>query len=194
VSHFGMFCWGTCAIAALALMSGSSVSAGGGQLKVGDKAPAFEGPDDQGQTFKSNEHVGKKIVVVYFYPADFTKGCTDQACGFRDNSKALTDKGVEVIGVSGDSVKTHAAFKKEHMLPFTLVSDGTGAIASKFGVPFTKTQGKAKFKDETIVREGTAQRWTVVIDTKGNVAAVYAVKDAGGDSKKILELVDKLQK
>jgi peroxiredoxin Q/BCP len=163
-------------------------------IKVGDKAPAFDGTDDQGKPWKSSDHVGKKILVVYFYPADFTGGCTAQACGFRDDSQALAAKGIEVVGVSGDSVKTHAAFKKEHMLQFTLLSDGTGALAEKFSVPFNKKEGKANFKGETIVRDGTAQRYTVIIDTKGNVAAHYAVKDAGGDSKKVLEVVQKLQK
>jgi len=188
-----MFWVGAFALAALTVMTSSSLSAAD-DVKVGDKAPAFQGTDDQGNTWKSSSLVGRKIVVVYFFPADFTKGCTDQACGFRDNFKDLTDKGVEIVGVSGDSVKTHAAFKKEHMLPFTLLSDGDGALADKFGVPFKKQQGKAPFKGETILRDGTASRYTVVIDTNGTIAAHYAVKDAGGDSKKILEIVQKLQK
>jgi thioredoxin-dependent peroxiredoxin len=194
VNQLALFCAGACALAVLAVTTSNSVSAQGGEPKVGDKAPAFEGIDDQGNPWKSTNHVGKKIVVVYFYPADFTGGCTAQACGFRDDSKALADKGVEVVGVSGDSVKTHAAFKKEHMLNFTLLSDGEGALAARFGVPFAKKQGTFKFKGETIVREGTANRWTVVIDTNGVVAARYAVKDAGGDSKQILDIVDKLKK
>src|SRR5437762_10780768 len=78
-----------------------------GGVKVGDKAPEFEAQDEQGKTWKSKDHVGKKIVVVYFYPADFTGGCTKQACGFRDDLGKLADKGVEVVGISGDTVKTH---------------------------------------------------------------------------------------
>jgi peroxiredoxin Q/BCP len=194
VNQLGIFSVIACAVVLLAAMATHGASAAP-DVKVGDKAPAFEGTDDQGKTWKSGDHVGKKILVVYFYPADFTKGCTAQACGFRDDSQALAAKGVEVVGVSGDSVKTHAAFKKEHMLNFTLLSDGTGTLAEKFSVPFTKQQGKAKdLKGETIIRDGTANRYTVVIDTKGNVAAHYAVKDAGGDSKKVLEIVQKLQK
>src|SRR5580765_4302500 len=91
-----------CLFAALAFTTHGAQKAG--ELKVGDKAPAFEGTNEEGKPWKSSDIVGKKILVVYFYPADFTKGCTDQACGFRDNIKPLTDKGVEVIGVSGDSV------------------------------------------------------------------------------------------
>ena len=73
-------------------------------LKVGNQAPKFESTDDQGKAWKSTDHVGKKIMVVYFYPADLTGGCTKQACGFRDDLKSFSDKDVEVIGVSGDSV------------------------------------------------------------------------------------------
>ena len=88
----------------LALAVGATLSAGEkGTPKVGDKAPAFQSVDENGKTWKSTDHVGKKIVVLYFYPADFTGGCTAQACGFRDNLKDLSSKNVEVVGVSGDS-------------------------------------------------------------------------------------------
>ena len=90
-------------------------------LKVGDAAPSFSALDDSGKEWKSADHVGKKVIVVYFYPADMTGGCTKQACGFRDDMKNLTDKGVEVIGVSGDSVKNHQLFKKAHELNFALL-------------------------------------------------------------------------
>src|SRR5215207_4043050 len=81
------------------------------ELKVGDKAPAFEARSDAGTTWVSAEHVGKKWVVVYFYPGDFTPGCTAQANAFRDAMHKLRDKGVEVVGVSGDSAEVHAKFK-----------------------------------------------------------------------------------
>src|SRR5262245_49289065 len=74
-------------------------------LKVGDPAPKFDSVDEDGKAWKSSDHVGKKIVVVYFYPADLTGGCTKQACAFRDDMKQLAGKGVEVIGVSGDAPK-----------------------------------------------------------------------------------------
>jgi peroxiredoxin Q/BCP len=194
VNHFGMFCVTFCALAVLAIMTSNPLSAAD-DVKVGDKAPVFQGTDEQGKTWKSTDHVGKKILVVYFYPADFTGGCTAQACGFRDDSKALADKGIEVVGVSGDSVQTHAAFKKEHKLDFTLLSDGKGELANKFGVKFNKKESKAKFKDQTFVRDGSAERYTVIIDKSGIVVAHYnAAKDPGGDSKKVLEVVQKLQK
>src|SRR6266481_1125600 len=129
------FIFGSLGLAALALAASATLSAQESKVKVGDKAPAFESVDEAGKPWKSSDHVGKKIVVLYFYPADFTGGCTAQACGFRDNLKPLTEKGVEVVGVSGDSVKTHALFKKDHELPFSLLADESGDIAKKFGIP-----------------------------------------------------------
>src|SRR5437016_4764214 len=93
-----------------------------GDLKVGDPAPTFTATDDQGKEWKSTEHVGKKVLVVYFYPADMTGGCTKQACGFRDDMKALSERGVEVVGISGDSAENHQFFKKYHNLNFTLLA------------------------------------------------------------------------
>ena len=76
---------------------------------------------------------GKKVIVVYFYPADFTGGCTKEACAFRDEGKKLADKGIEVVGVSGDSAKNHEMFKKLHKLNFTLLADEDGSVAKAFG-------------------------------------------------------------
>jgi peroxiredoxin Q/BCP len=167
-------------------------------LKVGDKAPVFESTDDQGKPWKSSDHVGKKVMVIYFYPADLTGGCTAQACGFRDDSKTLTDKGVKVVGISGDSAKNHQLFMKVHELNFTLLADEDGSVAKKFGVPVNKG-GTFNFKDKDgnvtqLTRGVTIARWTFVIDRDGNIAAAYAVPNAGKDSKKVLETVEKLEK
>ena len=107
------------------------------ELKVGDKAPAFEARTDADTTWESAARVGKKWIVVYFYPGDFTPGCTAQANAFRDAMTKLTEQGVEVIGVSGDSVQTHALFKKAQKLNFTYLTTRT-ARRQKFGVPFGK--------------------------------------------------------
>src|SRR5207245_940563 len=108
--------------------------------------PEFEGIDDQGNPWKSSDYLGKNVVVVYFYPADMTGGCTKQACGFRDDFKTLSDKGVKVVGVSGDSVANHQYFKKAHNLNFTLLADEDGSLAKKFGVPL-KAGGEFTVKD-----------------------------------------------
>src|SRR5881409_463143 len=96
--------------------------AGAAQIaKVGDKAPLIEGKDQEGKTFKLNDHVGKKIVMLYFYPKDDTPGCTKEACGFRDQLADLAKENVEVIGVSFDSSESHQKFISHHNLNFPLL-------------------------------------------------------------------------
>src|SRR5271168_1074208 len=98
MKRFSCFFVAACACAALAMLADRPLR--GNEMeppKVGDMAPKFEAKDDQGKTWKSTDHVGKKVLVVYFYPADFTGGCTKQACGFRDDAKVLIDKGIEVV-------------------------------------------------------------------------------------------------
>jgi peroxiredoxin Q/BCP len=165
-------------------------------LKVGDAAPSFASTDDAGKPWKSSEHVGKKVVVVYFYPADFTNGCTKQACGFRDDMKPLEDKGVEVIGVSGDSAKNHELFKKHHKLNYTLLADEKGELAKAFGVP-TKAGGEVKVKelDDLVIQRGvTISRWTFVIGKDGKIVYKDTQVNAPEDSKKMLQLIEKLPK
>lgn len=165
-------------------------------VKVGDKAPAFTANDDEGKSWKSADHVGKKIVVVYFYPADLTGGCTKQACAFRDDMKKLSEKGVEVIGVSGDSAKNHEIFKKVHKLNFTLLADEDGAVAKAFGVP-VGPGGEIKAKDDegkpVVLKRGvTAKRWTFVIDKEGKIVHKDTDVKAAEDSKTIQGVVEKL--
>ncbi|HAW29798.1 MAG TPA: peroxiredoxin [Planctomycetaceae bacterium] len=186
----------------IACMCGLSASASGqlnappGKLEVGDNAPAFTAKDDQGKGWKSTDYVGKKVLVVYFYPADLTGGCTKQACGFRDDMKKLQGENVEVIGVSGDSVRNHQLFKKEHDLNFTLLADEDGGVAKKFGVPL-KAGGSIKRtidgKEETLTRGVTAARWTFVIDKNGKVVMKNTKVKAADDSKAILEVVNQLK-
>ncbi|HTU20126.1 MAG TPA: peroxiredoxin [Gemmataceae bacterium] len=166
------------------------------ELKKGDKVPSFQATDDKGKTWKSGEHVGKKVIVVYFFPADFTGGCTKQACSYRDDMGKLTSAGIEVVGVSGDSAKTHALFKKHHKLNYTLLADEKGEIAKLFGVPFIKKSRTAKGFDENdkeiMVERGiTIQRWTFVIGKDGTIVYKNPAVKADQDSKRILEVVKK---
>jgi peroxiredoxin Q/BCP len=167
-------------------------------LKVGDPAPKFEALDDSGKAWKSEDHVGKKIVVVYFYPADCTGGCTAQAKAYRDDQSELKAADVEVVGVSGDSVRNHQLFKQKESLNFALLADTEGKVAQAFGVEFTPGEKSVKAtindKEETLIRTLTAKRWTFVIGKDGKIASKNTMVKAADDSKAILELVAKLKK
>lgn len=104
-------------------------------LKIGDKVPSFVAIDANGNPFDSKDIIGKKPVVIYFYPKDNTPGCTAQACGFRDAYEDFIDFGAEVIGVSSDTVSSHKKFTKQFKLPFILLSDSDKKIRKLFGVP-----------------------------------------------------------
>jgi len=103
-------------------------------LHVNDKAPLFDATTDSGEHFSLSEQIGKTNVVLYFYPKDFTAGCTKESCAFRDSWEKMLSLGATVIGVSSDSVESHKAFKQEHALPFTLVSDQKHEIRRMYGV------------------------------------------------------------
>jgi peroxiredoxin Q/BCP len=175
----------------IAVLMGWNVPAA--ELKVGDSAPAFEAPDDTGKTWKSSDYVGKKAVVVYFYPADMTPGCTKQACSYRDDMSALADKGIVVVGVSGDSVNNHQIFKKAYKLNYTLLADEKGEVAKAFGVP-TKKGGTIKRTvdgaEVELTRGVTAMRWTIVIGKDGKVLDIATKVNAPGDSTRIAKILE----
>lgn len=106
-------------------------------VKIGDRAPEFSVTTQNGDEIRSSDFIGKKSLVVYFYPKDNTSGCTAQACAFRDAYEQFTEAGAEVIGVSGDSPDSHRGFAASQNLPFHLVSDKDGSLRKKFGVPRT---------------------------------------------------------
>ncbi|PZX92418.1 peroxiredoxin [Flavobacterium aquariorum] len=105
------------------------------ELKVGDKIPNFRAKDTNGNDFDSQEIIGQKPLVIYFYPKDNTPGCTVQACSFRDQYEDFKDLGAEVIGISSDSVVSHQKFTQQYKLPFILLSDSDKKIRKLFGVP-----------------------------------------------------------
>jgi peroxiredoxin Q/BCP len=175
-------------------------------LEVGASAPAFEGIDDAGKAWKSADHVGHKVVVLYFYPGDFTPGCTAQARSFRDSMNKLIEHGVEVIGVSGDSARSHELFKKVQKLNFTLLDDAEGAVAKQFGVPVSKgAEVKARGEDGKVLKDDngadivlkrgvTAARWTFIIGTDGKVAYKNPKVNPVLDSKEVATFIEKMQK
>jgi len=162
------------------------------ELNIGDQAPAFEAKDDMGKAWKSEDHVGKKTLVVYFYPAAMTRGCTAQACAFRDDKAALDELGVEVVGISGDSAEGQAYFKQAHELNFTLLADSGGKIAEKFGVPVRKGGSLSRMIGEeevTLVRDVSARRWTFIIGTDGKILHKETQVKAAMDSQNVVAFV-----
>ncbi len=108
-----------------------------GRVQVGDKAPDFTLPAQSGETVQLKDFIGKKNIVLYFYPKDNTPGCTAEACTFRDSYEVFKDAGAEVIGISSDSTDSHEQFASRYQLPFILVSDKGGVVRKRYGVPST---------------------------------------------------------
>lgn len=164
-------------------------------LKVGDMAPVFEGLADNGQQWNSTEGRNGKLLVVYFYPAAMTAGCTTQACMFRDDRTKLLDMGAEVVGVSGDRIANLKAFKGTHRLNFPLLSDTAGVIAQAFGVPTREggsIQREVGGQEVTLTRDVTAARWTFIIGRDGRIVFKETEVDPAGDSKTVLAAIQRL--
>ena len=105
------------------------------KIKIGSRIPAFILPDQNGDLFDINSVIGKKNLVIYFYPKDESPGCTAQACSFRDQFEVFREADAVIIGISGQSVKSHKEFAEKHRLSFTLLSDEGDKIRKQFGVP-----------------------------------------------------------
>ena len=131
-------------------------------LRVGQKAPDFAVTSSSGQKLELSDFIGKKNVVLYFYPGDFTLVCTRETCGFRDAYAELASKDTEVIGVSVDSDESHQRFAKEYGVPFSLVSDANKALAQRYEATglLSRLMGKTG-------------RVTYVIDKNGYIAGVF---------------------
>jgi len=104
------------------------------KINPGDKAPLFTLPDSGGQPVSLTDFIGKKSLVVFFYPKDESYGCTKEACSFRDNYDEFKDAGAEVIGISTDDEASHSSFAAHHKLPFVLLSDKDSKVAELYGV------------------------------------------------------------
>lgn len=148
------------------------------ELKEGSKAPVFKGVDQNGKNISLSDLKGKKV-VLYFYPKDDTPGCTAQACNLRDNYSGLLEKGMEVIGISTDSVKSHKKFEGKFQLPFPLVADEDQKIVTQYGV-----WGEKKFMGRTFL--GT-HRTTFLIDEKGIIRKIIAKPNTANQTAQILE-------
>jgi len=167
-------------------------------VDVGHKIPAFNANDDQGGLWQSSTHESKgTYLVVYFYPAAMTGGCTKQACTYRDFAGDLEKLNINVVGVSGDPVNNLKLFKQAHALNFPLVSDVNGFIARLFGVP-TRQGGSFETSIDntavTLVRSKTTSRWTFILDDKGQIIYKNTQVNAQQDTAKVIDFIKTLQK
>ena len=150
-------------------------------VKVGDKAPNFTLPSQMGDEVTLSEYIGKKNIVLYFYPKDETRGCTREACEFRDRYDVFTNLGAEVIGVSAQSVESHKSFATHHGLPFLLLSDEKNEVRKLYGV--SATMG---------IIPG---RVTFIIDKKGVVRHIFSSQfQPEKHIKEALKVLEKLEK
>jgi thioredoxin-dependent peroxiredoxin len=140
-------------------------------LAPGTAAPDFDALDQRGQPVRFGDLRGK-WVVLYFYPADDTPGCTAESCAFRDDAAALQDAGAMIVGVSTQGVASHAAFASKHRLPFTLVADTTKEVCKAYGA---------------LGLLGTAKRVTYLISPEGDVVRAWRVLDPRRHSQQVLE-------
>ncbi|MCG8307867.1 MAG: peroxiredoxin [Cytophagales bacterium] len=166
------------------------------QLKVGDMAPRFSTKDDADKTWNSTDYIGNKILVIYFYPAAMTGGCTKQACAFRDDKAKFDGLDAVVVGISGDEVENLKYFKEAHNLNFPLLADPDGAIAKKFGVQMKDGGSIVRNiggQDVTLERGVTTSRWTFIIDKSGRIAFKNTEVDAAEDSRQTIEAIKSLK-
>ncbi|MCK4750140.1 MAG: peroxiredoxin [Bacteroidales bacterium] len=166
------------------------------QVKLGEKVPNFSTLDQDGSDWVLKKNLkSTDYLVVYFYPAAFTGGCTKQACTYRDQKGDLAAVGAQVVGVSGDTPETLELFALEHQLNFTLLADESGDIAALFGVPQNEggtIQREIKGKTWDLARGTTIQRWTFILDRKGNLIYKDAEVNAVEDSGKVVEYLSSL--
>jgi peroxiredoxin Q/BCP len=146
-------------------------------IAVGDKCPEFTLKDQNNSDFDIKSVLGKKIIVLYFYPKDGTPGCTAEACSFRDSYEDFKDLGCEVIGISSDTAKRHAEFAEKNRLSFTLLADTKKAVRKLFDVP-TNLFGLIP------------GRVTYIIDKKGIVRHIYnSLTNAAGHIEESINTV-----
>ncbi len=173
-------------------ISGKPAEKNGAGLQSGSTAPAIQAPDQNGNPWILSDHLGH-YVVIYFYPAAMTGGCTKQACSYRDYNNETSDLDIEIVGISGDTPASLKFFQQANQLNFTLLSDPDGTIAKHYGVP-VKTAKKSiqrtvDGRDVTLERSNTAARWTCIIDPPGQVADIKKQVKAATDRNAVIEFI-----
>ena len=164
-------------------------------LSVGDKVPLFKATADDGSIWDIRDFIGKNYIVVYFYPAAMTGGCTKEACSYRDHLDSLKSANAIVVGISGDKIGNLKLFREAENLNFPLLSDEKGEIAHTFGVPVSeggsikRTVGGSEYE---LVRGVTAKRWTFIVGKDGKIIYKDEAVDAEKDSEAVLAFLKKM--
>ena len=143
-------------------------------LAVNDKAPDFKLADQNGNVLSLSDYLGRWL-LIYFYPKDFTPGCTKEACSFRDNFSLYKDK-LEIVGISGDSVKSHEKFAEKYELPFPLLADPDKKTIKTYGA------------DGIIF----AKRTSFLLNPEGLIKKIYPKVDPAVHAEQIINDIDKL--
>ena len=166
-------------------------------LTTESDVPIFTALNDTERKWSFSKAGQKSGIVLFFYPAAMTGGCTKQACGFQDDHKLWKSSGFEVIGISGDEPKNLSVFKKAQGISYKMLSDPEGKIAEKFGVPTGKGGKIDRFFDGekySLHRGVTAKRWTFVISTQEKILLMDKQVRATSNSQDLLKLLDLKQK
>lgn len=166
------------------------------QVSLGEKVSNFTATDQDGSKWiLKKEMRSVEYMVIYFYPAAFTGGCTRQACTYRDQKAELDGVNAGLVGVSGDSPETLDLFALEHQLNFTLLADESGELAELFGVPHNEggtIQREIKGESFDLTRGSTIKRYTFILDSKGILIYKDTEVNATEDSKKVVEFLSSL--
>ena len=152
-------------------------------LQIGDPAPEFTLPDQDGNPVSLSQLKGKRV-VIYFYPKDDTSGCTREAIDFNALKKDFAKAGTEIIGVSPDTVKSHDKFKAKHGLDIALIADEDKTMLEAYGVWTEKSMYGRKYMG--------VERTTFLIDGAGKIARVWNKVKVPGHAEEVLEAVKAL--
>ena len=151
----------------------------------GAKAPQFELADQSGGKVSLRDLVGKKNLILYFYPKDMTPGCTTEACSFRDNIEGIRRLGAQVVGISGDSPASHQKFIDKHALNFPLLADVGNEVGKRYGVYKEKSLYGRKFMGY--------ERTTMVIDKNGVIRKMFPKVKVNGHTAEVLAALKDLK-
>lgn len=147
-------------------------------LTVGTQAPDFTLPSTGSKSFTLSEHMRGKACILYFYPKDFTRGCTKEACEFREAFSFFRDRDIDIVGISADTVSSHQKFKEKYELPFELLADVNRKVAKRY--------------QATLPLIGTVRRITYLLDKDHKIAAVY--ENLFGAEKHVREMIEVVKK